>query len=102
MSRRESWNLFCISINSNDVAPVLPPTSPDALAPHPDESLIRFEGLGVLIGVTRASYSPATIISATLIVGPQIEPRNSRSLPTISTVFRILPRLPEMVISETG
>ncbi len=41
-------------LNFNDVAPVLPPTGPDALAPHPEQDPIRFMRLGALSGVIRA------------------------------------------------
>jgi hypothetical protein len=47
-------------------------------------------------------YSPATVISATLTVGPVTGLWNSRSRPTASIDSRMRPRFPEIVTSETG
>ena len=50
----------------------------------------------------RAAQAPATVIRPTLIVGADVAPRNTRSLPTISIPASMSRRLPAMVTSSTG
>jgi hypothetical protein len=62
----------------------------------------RIVGLVPRHGAVMKIYSPAIIISLSLIVGETIAERHFRSLPIISIDMNISLRLPAIVISWTG